>query len=375
MDYGPWMRAPQPKRARRTRVTLAAIAALLVTAPGMLSAPSANAAAGKLRLITWSDYAPADVVAQFEKETGIKVELTLSNNEEMIAKLRATGGAGYDLAQPSIDRVAGTQREFGIYKPLDLTRIDTAGIDPELMAAARAGAAIDGKVYAVPYLWGTDGLVADIKKAPVTDYLDICDPRYKGRASARLRRPLLIATAFAMGKDPFSLYGDVVKYTALMNQVGDRIADCKKNLRFFYDNKDQLLNAFRSGEVVVAVMWDTGGWKLNNDFPDVHYIAPRSGALGWIDTYALPARGRNDDAAYAWINFNLRPDIAARVGAAVGSFTSVRAADDKMPARLRAQFAQSFPPAARKAIRWYPAVPPGIEAIEGKVLDRIRAAD
>ena len=57
----------------------------------------------KLRLITWAAYVPADVVAQFKKETGIDVEVTLSNNEEMISKLRATGGAGFDLAQPSQD--------------------------------------------------------------------------------------------------------------------------------------------------------------------------------------------------------------------------------------------------------------------------------
>ena len=62
---------------------------------------SAVAQEKTLRLLTWADYAPADVVAQFEKESGYKVELTLSNNEEMISKLRATGGAGFDLAQPS----------------------------------------------------------------------------------------------------------------------------------------------------------------------------------------------------------------------------------------------------------------------------------
>jgi spermidine/putrescine transport system substrate-binding protein len=71
------------------------------------------------RLLTWADYAPADIVAQFEKESGYKVELTLSNNEEMISKLRATGGAGFDLAQPSQDRITGPQQEFGIYKPMD----------------------------------------------------------------------------------------------------------------------------------------------------------------------------------------------------------------------------------------------------------------
>ena len=68
----------------------------------------------KLRLITWADYVPADVVAQFKKETGIDVEITLSNNEEMISKLRATGGAGFDLAQPSQDRIAGPQQETQI---------------------------------------------------------------------------------------------------------------------------------------------------------------------------------------------------------------------------------------------------------------------
>ena len=58
---------------------------------------------------------PADVVAQFKKKTGIDVEVTLSNNEEMISKLRATGGLGFDLTQPSQDRITGPQQEFGIY--------------------------------------------------------------------------------------------------------------------------------------------------------------------------------------------------------------------------------------------------------------------
>src|SRR5262245_45226183 len=74
------------------------IAATVVSLAG--TAP-ALAQDNKLRLITWADYAPKEVVEQFTKETGIAVEITLSNNEEMISKLRATGGAGFDLAQPS----------------------------------------------------------------------------------------------------------------------------------------------------------------------------------------------------------------------------------------------------------------------------------
>ena len=63
------------------------------------------AQAETLSLLTWKGYAPQVLVDKFEKETGIKVEVTYSNNEEMIAKLRATRGAGFDLAQPSQDRI------------------------------------------------------------------------------------------------------------------------------------------------------------------------------------------------------------------------------------------------------------------------------
>ena len=75
-----------------------------------LGLAAASAQADKLRIISWADYVPADLIAAFKKETGIDVELTLSNNEEMISKLRATGGAGYDLAQPSQDRIVAAVR-------------------------------------------------------------------------------------------------------------------------------------------------------------------------------------------------------------------------------------------------------------------------
>src|SRR5713101_4196853 len=90
-----------------------------------LGAGRAEADGQKLRIISWADYVPADLIAAFKKETGIDVELTLSNNEAMISKLRATGGAGYDLAQPSQDRIAAAQREFGIYKPFELAKLKT----------------------------------------------------------------------------------------------------------------------------------------------------------------------------------------------------------------------------------------------------------
>lgn len=329
----------------------------------------------KLRLLTWADYVPADVVAQFRKESGIDVEITLSNNEEMISKLRATGGAGFDLAQPSQDRITGPQQEFDIYKPMDLAQIKSELFIPSMLEATKKNTTLAGKVYGLPHIWGTDGLVVNTKLTKMADYPDLCRADVKGKTAVRLKRPTLLAFAFAAGKDPFALYGDPKAYGALMDEVGKTMAACKGNLKFFWDNKDQLLNGMRAGEVVGAMMWDTGGWKLNSENPDIQFIAPKAGALGWIDTFALPAKGRNDAAAYAWINFNMRPEIAARVAASAGNFTASKGADQLMDARLKAQFAASFTEAALKNVKWYPAVPPGIEDIEGRVLDRVKAAN
>lgn len=347
------------------------------TAAVLALAASASAFAQEktLRLLTWADYAPAAVVQQFEQETGYKVELTLSNNEEMISKLRATGGAGFDLAQPSQDRIAGPQQEFAIYKPMDLSKLKSELFIPSMLEATKKNTTVGGKVYGLPHIWGTDGLVMNTKTAKLADYGDLCRADVKGKVTMRLKRPTLIAFAFASGKDPFALYSDAKAYGALMEEVGKTLIACKPNVKFYWDNKDQLLNGIRTGELVGAMMWDTGGWKLNAESADIQYIAPKSGALGWIDTFAIPAKGKNDAAAYAWINFNMRPEIAAKVAASAGNFTASKGADDLTTGKLKEQFKASFPEAAIKNIKWYPAVPAGLEEIEGRVLDRIKAAN
>jgi spermidine/putrescine transport system substrate-binding protein len=257
---------------------------------------------------------------------------------------------------------------------MDLSKIKGELFIPSMLEATKKNTTLAGKVYGLPHIWGTDGLVVNTKLAKMTDYPDLCKAEFKGKTAMRLKRPTLLAFAFASGKDPFALYNDPKAYTALMEEVGKTLTACKSNVRFYWDNKDQLLNGVRAGEVVGAMMWDTGGWKLNGEKAEVQYIAPKAGALGWIDTYAIPAKGRNDAAAYAWINFNMRPEIAAKVGASAGNFTASAGADKLADAKLKAQFAASFPEAALKNVKWYPAVPAGIEDIEGKVLDRIKAA-
>lgn len=335
-----------------------------------------DAFAETLRLLTWSSYAPDNVIEMFEAETGHTVEVTLSNNEEMIAKLRATGGGGFDLAQPSQDRIAGPQAEFGIYKPIDMSRVDASQFISSMLAATKANTTVDDAIYAVPHIWGTSGLVLDTSKAEtVRDYTDLCSDEVAGKVSYRLKRPTLIGFAYAMGLDPFAAYGDPVAYENIMSQVEAELIECKPNVKTYWSGTTELIELVRSGEVAAAMAWDTGGWQLNADNPDITFVAPASGALGWIDTFVLPAKGKADDAAYDWINFVMRPEVSALITESAGNFTASQGADQHASDDLKKRFQASFPPEAIDNIKWYPPVPAGLEAIEGGILDRVKAAN
>ena len=111
-------------------------------------------AAEELSLLTWKGYAPKDLVEKFQKETDINVKVTYSNNEEMIAKLRATRGAGFDLAQPSQDRISSVQEKYKIYQPIDLSKIQAEQIIEPMLEAVKKNTMVAGKPYAVPFCWG-----------------------------------------------------------------------------------------------------------------------------------------------------------------------------------------------------------------------------
>lgn len=347
----------------------------LTASLALIAGTASVAQADTLRLLTWGGYAPDEVIALFEKETGHDVEVTLSNNEEMIAKLRATRGGGFDLAQPSQDRITGPQAEFGIYKPIDMSKIDGSQFIGSMLTATEGNTTLGKDIYAVPHVWGTSGLVVNTAEAgAVQDYTDLCADDYAGKVSYRLKRPTLIAFAFSMGMDPFAAYGDEAAYTEIMHSVESKLIECKANVKTYWGGGDELMNLLRSKEVTASMAWDTGGWKLNDEVSDVTFVAPKSGALGWIDTFVLPAKGKADDAAYDWINFVMRPEIAAMITNTAGNFTASKGADVFVNDALKVKFQASFSSEAIDKINWYPAVPAGLETIEGAVLDRVKAA-
>ena len=349
-----------------------AIAGLLATTV-MAAVP---AQAETLRLLTWGSYAPDELVKKFEaKYPDITVEVTFSNNEEMVAKLRATGGAGFDLAQPSHDRIFAVQQEYNLYKPLDLSKIDTSVMEPKLLEGVKANTTIDGEVYAVPHQWGTSGLMANKSLAPdVKSWGDLCDPKYKGKTSMRLKRTILLGTAFDMGEDPFAAYADLDKYQTILDKVADKLIDCKSNIKAYWKGRDDLSAMMLSGEIVASETWDSTAYTLYGENPDIVFVPPKTGALAWIDTFAFPRKGEADDAAYKWINFVLEPENVKIMSASTGSSASVKGAKDLLPDDKKAAVSAAFTDEDISNLKFFANIPPGVEDMEGKTLEKIKAA-
>ncbi len=273
----------------------------------------------------------------------------------MIAKLRATRGAGFDLAQPSQDRISSVQEKFSIYQPMDYSKLDAALFIPSMLDAVKKNTLVDGKSYAAPFCWGTSGLVVNNEKAPGVDsWKALLDPKFKGRVSYRLKRPTLIAMGFALGYNPFDLYKDPKAYKEMLDKIEETLVKAKPLVKNYWANGDALLQSMRSGEVFVAMAWDNGGWKLHDDNANIDFKAPKEGALGWIDTFALPAKAENVSAAYKWINFMMKPENAAYFTSQEKCGTASKGANKFVDPAVRANFERSFPEATITNIKWYP---------------------
>lgn len=328
-----------------------------------------------LKIITWKGYAPKELVKAFEKETGIDVKITYSNNEEMVAKLRATRGAGFDLAQPSQDRIAAVQKKHKIYQAIDYSKVNTEQLTGTMLDAVKKNTEVNGKSYGVPHIFGTTGMIVNKKNAPdAKDWSDLWNPAYTGKISYRLKRPLLIATAFGMGEDPFALYDDKAAYKALLAKVEKKLIESKPLVKNYWTSGDTQVEIIKSGDADVISGWDAKGWSLHKTHPDIDFIAPESGALGWIDTFAIPAKAKNVEGAYQWINFISRPENASKITNASNYGTASKDAAQHLDAEIKADFERSFTQADMDNIKWHPPVPAGFESLEAKVLDRIKAA-
>ena len=332
---------------------------------------------GVLRMLTWEGYAPEELVKKFSDETGIKVEVSyIGDNNELIAKMAATNGVGFDLVSPTLNYVSNSQQEFGIYQPIDLSKVNKDLFIPAYLDSILEQSQFEGKPYALPFVWGTTAMVVNTEKAPDAgaSYLDLCDPKYEGRVSYRAKYDTLYMFAYALGYDPAEAVKDEDEYRKVMDAVLDKLIECKPIVRTYWDSRQQLEELLTKEEVWVATSWDAIAWTLSKDDPKFKYVVPKEGAVGWFDTFAISAGAENVDAAYQWINFVMQPENAAVIINGTGYQTASQGAAELASPEMAKLVAESLPPEKMATIKWYFPLPDYAVDIQADVEEQLKAA-
>lgn len=354
-------------------------------APAEEAAPTEEAApaeapakaGGVLRMLTWEGYAPDALVKKFTEETGIEVEISyIGDNNELIAKMAGTNGVGYDLVSPTLSYVVTAQDEYGIYQPIDLSKVDTSQVQEANLNSILEQSKYEGESYALPFVWGTTAMIVNTEKAPDagSTYLDLCDPQYKGRISYRSKYDTLYMFSYALGNDPAAAVANEDEYRALMDQTLAKLIECKPLVRTYWESRQQMEELMTTEEVWVSSSWDAAAWQLSLQDPKFKYVVPKEGAVGWFDTLAISAGAENVDAAYAWINFILKPENSAVIINDTGYQTASEGAAELASPEMAALVAESLPPEKMATINWYFPKPPYAADIEASVEEQLKAA-
>jgi len=276
------------------------ISALLVFATACGKAPDK-----KLNIYIWTNYLPDDVLADFERRTGIDATVdTYDSNEALLEKLQS-GVADYDVVVPS-DYMLRTLTRENLLLALDRGRLKGfANLDPRFLNQEFD----PGNRCSIPYLWGTTGLGYDRRKvgAPLESWQAVFDERFQGR--------------ILMLDDPREVFGVALKLMgrsinetdpAILRKAAERLQAQKRLVKTY--NSSDFANLLAAGDVDVAHGWNGELAEVVAKDPQrFAYVVPKEGSTLWIDSLAIPARAGHLEEAYEFLNFVLEPEVAARI--------------------------------------------------------------
>ncbi|MDE2368236.1 MAG: polyamine ABC transporter substrate-binding protein [Burkholderiales bacterium] len=277
-----------------------------------------------LNVYNWSDYIGPNTIADFEKETGIKVRYDVfDSNETLLAKMMA-GRTGYDVIVPSA-QWAKLMFDGGLLRKLDKSALPNLKyLDPDVEAAL---ARLDpGNQYVVDWLWGyvTVGINVDKLKAalgdlpmPANAWDLIFKPEYIGRAKGcgvtllDSASDVIPAALRYLGRPPFSK--DPADYTAaaaLLKSIRPAVVrfDSSGYINDLANGSLCLVMGF-AGDINIArrraIEGHTGA--------HIEALVPNSGAQLFFDVMAIPADAPHPRNALRWINYILQPKVAAEL--------------------------------------------------------------
>ena len=282
---------------------------LLVCVLAFSLMPAACASDNEITVYNWGQYisdgtdGSLDVIAEFEKETGIKVNyLTFDSNESMYTKLK-TGGAAYDIIIPS-DYMIGMLIEENMLEPLNFDNIPNYQYIDE---AFRNQAYDPNNMYSVPYTWGTVGLIYNTQYVSAEDAASwncLWNKDYAGKV-----------LMFDNPRDAFAIAESILGFSynttdsAELQQAAELLKQQKDVVQSYV--MDQIFDKMQRGEAWAAPYYAGDFLTMVEENPDLAFSYPQEGYNIFLDAMCIPKGCQNKEGAEAFINFLCRPDICA----------------------------------------------------------------
>lgn len=354
--------------SRRKFIKSSVAASAAAVGPWVIS-PQVLASSGEVNVLVWSDYLPDDFLAQFNAETGITVNYTgIGSNEEIINKMKATRGKGFDICSPTNVR-SGQWVHLDLLQPWDYDRIpNIKNANPAMLSVGiREWNFGEAGSHWIPQIWGTEAISwrTDLYSPPggQPSYGNIWDGSAEGNTMIRPHSGMLGAGLYmeTIGElEP----GDVwraYESEEVMRPIWDKItAFCianKSQIKLFWNDADTQKNGFLNDGVLVGQTWDGPPLAMKTDGEPVHYQAPAEGALAWVDGLSLSKAASNIDQAYAFIEFTLKKEPAGKAIDTHGYNSAVIGADAFAGDTYKKNFSESYPGKSLANLNPWPAEP------------------
>lgn len=249
----------------------------------------------------WDGYMAPEALDQFKAATGIDADKSLhATNEEIMGKLMASGGAGYDVVFVSSPFAEALQKQ-GLLAEIDPVKVPNL---KNLYPEAQQLAYDPGNHFSVPYTWGTTGICYrsdKISQAPQS-WNDLLKPSdaLKGKTTLLATDRWLLGAGFLA--NGWSVNDNQADH---LSAVRDELIAAKKRILAFDDTT--FYSKLASGEALMAHAWD--GWCNYGTQANasIQFVLPKEGSDLWVDTMVVMKNAKNPEAAYRFINFMLEP--------------------------------------------------------------------
>ncbi len=274
-----------------------------------------------LNVYSWLDYIAPDTVANFERETGIKVRFDTYDNNEVLETKLLTGHTSYDVVLPT-GAFFERQRKAGIYRKLDKTALpNLINADPDILR--RLAVYDPGNLYAVPYMFTTVGLGYNVEK--VRARLGVARPDswallFNPNNAAKLKdcgisiidsaMDVFEAAMIYLGRDPNRLDPrDVADASEALLKIRPFVRTIDPAPIADISNNSICLSLGWSGDMEAARS------RANEDKTgaNIAYFVPREGSVMTVDMLAIPADAPHPHNAEIWMNYLMRPDVMAAI--------------------------------------------------------------